>query len=77
MKRRCFAQNAPFYLKGNDAKMHQFRISPLICAFFYFGPWFRISSIKSLIGHQTSIFMQYAPDLTKLTLKNYNLIPAL
>jgi hypothetical protein len=30
-------------------------------AFFDFGPWFRISSIKSLIGHQTSIFMQLSP----------------
>jgi len=30
-------------------------------AFFHFGPWFQISSIKSLIGHQTSIFMQLSP----------------
>jgi hypothetical protein len=27
----------------------------------HFGPWSRISSIKSLIGHQTSIFIQLSP----------------
>jgi hypothetical protein len=43
-------------------KCVQFQISPSICAlFFYCGPWFWISSIKSLIGHQTSICMQLSP----------------
>jgi len=27
----------------------------------HFGPWSQISSIKSLIGHQTSILMQLSP----------------
>jgi len=27
----------------------------------HFGPYSRISSIKSLVGHQTSIFMQLSP----------------
>jgi hypothetical protein len=42
-------------------KRIRFKIRPSICAPFHFGPWFRISSIKSLIGHQTSIFMQLSP----------------
>jgi len=52
-------------------------IAPLFTRLFQFGPWFHISSIKSLIGHQTSIFMQLSPDLTKSTLKNNNLTPEL
>ena len=42
-------------------KWVQFQISPSICALFHYGPWFWISSIKSLIGHQTSICMQLSP----------------
>jgi hypothetical protein len=34
---------------------------PLYTRLFKFDPWFWISSIKSLIGHQTSIFMQWSP----------------
>jgi hypothetical protein len=37
-------------------------ISVLLCThLFRFGRWFQIFSIKSLIGHQTSIFMQLSP----------------
>jgi len=42
-------------------KWVQFHISPSIFALFHYGPWFWISSIKSLIGHQTSIYMQLNP----------------
>ena len=43
-------------------------------AFFHFGPWFQISSIKSLIGRQTSIFMQLSPWYDQInSKKNYNL----
>jgi len=53
-------------------------ISVLLCMrLFRFGRWFQIFSIKSLIGHQTLIFMQLAHDLTKSTLKKYNLTPEL
>jgi hypothetical protein len=34
---------------------------PMFTRLFQFGPWFWISSIKFLIVHQTSIFMQLSP----------------
>jgi len=34
---------------------------PLFTRLFQFGPWFWIYVMKSLIGHQTSIFMQLSP----------------
>jgi len=34
---------------------------PIFTHLFQFGPWFWISSIKFLIVHQTSIFMQLSP----------------
>jgi hypothetical protein len=55
MKRRRFGQNAPFHL--NMAPTCQLpnqslKIAALIVGrLFHFGPWSRISSIKSLIGH--------------------------
>jgi hypothetical protein len=62
MKRRRFFQNALFHLNGfwsqnvSDSKSGlQFK------RVLYFSPWSRISSIKSLIVHQTSIFMQLSP----------------
>ena len=42
-------------------KRVRFKIRPSICVPFHLGHWFWISSIKSLIGHQTSIFMQLSP----------------
>jgi hypothetical protein len=42
-------------------KRVRFQISPSIYVLFQFGPWFWISSIKSLIGHPTLIFMQLSP----------------
>jgi hypothetical protein len=62
MKRRRFSQNAPFHLNAFwrqnvlDSKSGlQFK------RVLHFSPWSRISSIKSLIDHQTSIFMQLSP----------------
>ena len=55
MKRRRFDQNASFHLNEN------WRQNGSICALFHYGPWFWISSIESLIGHQTSICMQLSP----------------
>jgi hypothetical protein len=49
----------------------------LFTRLFQFGPWFQISSIKSLIGHQTSIFMQLNPRFDQINSKNYNLTPEL
>jgi len=55
IKRRRFGQNAPFHL--NMAPTCQLpnqslKITALIVGrLFHFGPWSRISSIKSLIGH--------------------------
>jgi len=67
MKRRCFAQNVPFHLNGKWRQNITFSNQSFnLCAFFHFGPWFRISSIKSLIGHQTSIFMQLSPWFDKI-----------
>jgi hypothetical protein len=53
-KLRRFTQNAPFEMVPkcvNSDSILQFVF------FFHFGPWFWISSIDSLIAHQTSIFM--------------------
>jgi len=62
MKRRRFDQNTSFHLNENwRLKRVQFQISPSLCALFHYGPWFWISSIESLIGHQTSIYMQLSP----------------
>jgi hypothetical protein len=61
MKRRRFAQNAPFHLKEMAPKCVNSKSVLQFVRFFHFGIWFRISSIKSLIGHQTSIFMQLSP----------------
>jgi len=43
------------------AKVPDFMLVLPFARVLYFGPWSRISSIKSLIGHQTSIFMQLSP----------------
>jgi hypothetical protein len=69
MKRRRFFQNASFHLNGNWRQSARFHVSPSICALFNFGPWFWISSIKSLIGHQTSIFMQLSPRFDQINSK--------
>jgi hypothetical protein len=51
-----------FSFKWKLAPKHiRFKIRPSICTLFHFGPWFRISSIKSPIGHQTSIFYAIKP----------------
>jgi hypothetical protein len=55
----------PFFFEGNAAVLKKtrrfilkkgtktlfFKTIPLFMRFFQFGSWFRISSIKSLIGH--------------------------
>jgi hypothetical protein len=62
MKRRCFFQNVSFHLNGNWRQNASDLKSGLQFArVLHFGPWSWISSIKSLIGHQTSIFMQLSP----------------
>jgi hypothetical protein len=63
MKRRRFPQNAAFHLNGKWRQKTR-QIQKLVLQFarvLHFGTWSRISSIKSLIGHQTSIFMQLSP----------------
>jgi hypothetical protein len=61
-------ETAPFFPKRAVSfkwklapKRVRFKIKPSTCALLHFGPWFWISSIKFLIGHQTSIFMQLSP----------------
>ena len=62
MKRRRFAQNAPLHLNKNWCQNTSDSKSGLQFArVLQFDPWSRIPSIKSLIGHQTSIFMQLSP----------------
>jgi hypothetical protein len=46
-----------------------FQINPSICTPFHFGNWFWISSIRSLIGHQTSIVMQLSPRFDQINSK--------
>jgi hypothetical protein len=61
-------ETAPFWPKRAVSfkrklapKRVQFQISPSLCVLFHYGPWFWISSIEFLIGHQTSIYMQLSP----------------
>jgi hypothetical protein len=62
MKRHRFSQNVSFHLNGNwRPNMSDSKLGLEFARVLHFGPWSRISSIKSLIGHQTSIFMQLSP----------------
>jgi hypothetical protein len=72
----------PFFLKRAFSfkwkltpKRIRFKIRPSICAPFHFGPWFRISSIKSPIDHQTSIFMQLSPWFDQINSKKLSFDP--
>jgi hypothetical protein len=62
VKRHRFSQNTPFHLNENWRQNASNSKSGLEFARgLQFGPWSRIPSIKSLIGHQTLVFMQLSP----------------
>jgi hypothetical protein len=61
-------ETAPFYPKCVVSfkrkwrqSMSNLKLGLQFARVFHFGHWSRISSIKSLIGHQTSICMQLSP----------------